>query len=84
MIIQRLEVTKNFGVPQFRGKMKQVMEEFAYGNKDNLNNVLILEEHNIQKEAFLVNIQNILSSGLIPKLYTNDEKARIADKMKIC
>jgi dynein heavy chain len=22
MIIQRLEVTKNFGVPQFRGKMK--------------------------------------------------------------
>jgi hypothetical protein len=32
------------------------MEEAGYGKKDNLNTVFILEEQDIQKEAFLEDI----------------------------
>jgi dynein heavy chain len=34
------------------------------------------------QEAFLEDIQNILSSGLVPNLYSNEDMIRIRDEMK--
>jgi dynein heavy chain len=82
MIIQRLEITKNFGLAQFRVKMKAVWEEAAYGKKDNLSTVFIIEESDIIQESFLEDIQNILSTGLVPNLYTPDDAARVRDELK--
>lgn len=42
----------------------------------------MIDESDIVDESFLEDIQNILSSGLVPNLYSNDELAKVHDEMK--
>ena len=63
--------------------MKTVYELCAYNGRDKLKTVFLLEETDIVKEEFLEDIQNILSSGLVPNLYTADDLARVRDEMKM-
>jgi len=44
MNITRLEITKNFGLPQFRVKMKQVWELAAYNGREKLKTTFLIEE----------------------------------------
>ena len=83
MNITRLEITKNFGILQFRTKMKQVYELAAYNGRDKLKTVFLLEETDIVREEFLEDIQNVLASGLVPNLYSNDDLARVRDECKM-
>lgn len=82
MNMTRLELSKGFGLPQFRQKMKQVWELCAYNGREKLKTVFLLDETDIVQESFLEDVQNILSSGLVPNLYTNDDLGRIRDEMK--
>jgi dynein heavy chain len=43
----RLEITKNFGLTQFRQKMKSVWELAAYNGREKLKTVFLLEEQDI-------------------------------------
>lgn len=82
MNLTRLEITKNFGLVQFRQKMKQVWELAAYNGREKLKTVFLLEEQDIVEESFLEDVQNILSSGLVPNLYTPEDLGRVRDEMK--
>jgi dynein heavy chain len=84
MNITRLEITKKFGLTQFRIKMKQVWELCAYNGRknDRYKTVFMIDESDIVEESFLEDIQNILSSGLVPNLYSSDELAKVHDEMK--
>lgn len=62
--------------------MKQVWELAAYNGREKLKTVFLLEEQDIVEEAFLEDVQNILSSGLVPNLYTNEDLGRVRDEMK--
>lgn len=44
MNLTRLEITKNFGLTQFRQKMKQVWELAGYNGREKLKTVFLLEE----------------------------------------
>jgi len=81
MNITRLEITKNFGLTQFRNKMKQVWELCAYNGREKLKTCFLLEETDIVKEVFFEDIQNILSSGLVPNLYSMEDMGRVRDEM---
>jgi len=63
--------------------MKQVYELCAYNGRDKLKTVFLLEETDIVKETFLEDIQNILSSGLVPNLYSQDDLSRVRDECKM-
>jgi len=82
MNMTRLELSKNFGLTQFRQKMKQVWELCAYNGREKLKTVFLLDETDIVQESFLEDVQNILSSGLVPNLYSSDDLGRIRDEMK--
>lgn len=62
--------------------MKQVWELAAYNGREKLKTVFLLEEQDIVQESFLEDVQNMLSSGLVPNLYTNDDLGRVRDEMK--
>lgn len=82
MNLTRLEITKNFGLMQFRQKMKQVWELAGYNGREKLKTVFLLDESDIVEESFLEDVQNILSSGLVPNLYTQEDLGRVRDEMK--
>jgi dynein heavy chain len=58
MNITRLEITKKFGLTQFRIKMKQVMELCAYNGRknDRYKTVFMIDESDIVEESFLEDI----------------------------
>lgn len=64
--------------------MKQVWELCAYNGRknDRYKTVFVIEEQDIVEESFLEDIQNILSSGLIPNLYSPEEMVKVHDEMK--
>lgn len=80
MRVSQLEVTKGFGLKQFREFMKLVYETAAFRGKDKLRTVFIFSDNEIVHESLLEDIQNMLSSGVIPGIYAQDELAKIREE----
>lgn len=80
MNCDQLEIRKDFGLKDFRTKLKELYELSAFKGKWHLKTVFIFSDNDVVKESFLEDIQNTLNSGIVPNLYTNDELSRIREE----
>ena len=82
MKVYQLEVTKGFGLKQFREKLKQMYEWAGYRVKDKLKTTFIFADNDVVSESFLEDIQNMLNGGVVPNIYTNDELNVVREEVK--
>ncbi|EFO63728.1 Dynein heavy chain [Giardia lamblia P15] len=77
-----IDLAKNYVVAQFREDMKKL---FLMAGVDNQAVCFLLSDQQIADEAFLEDVNSILSSGEIPGLFTQDEMSQIRDALSpIC
>ncbi|KAH3745451.1 dynein heavy chain 10, axonemal [Pelomyxa schiedti] len=72
-------LTRNYGDDQFHETLKDLYRQLGLENKPTV--FLFTDEHLI-KESFLEAINNILTCGLVPSLFADDEKEHIAQEMR--
>ena len=73
MNVFQLEVTRGFTLRNFREFVKGMYEVAAYKGKNKLKSVFIFSDNDVVNESFLEDVNNMLSSGLVPNLYIADE-----------
>lgn len=66
----QIEVTKNYGVPEFREDLKVL---FTKAGVDNKPTNFLFNDTQIAEEQFLEIINNMLSTGEVANLYKSDE-----------
>jgi len=74
-----IEITKGFGIDQFREFIKELM--LQTGVKGKQVTFLFTDTH-IVNESFLEDINNLLNSGEIPNIWEADEKKSIIDQCR--
>jgi dynein heavy chain len=77
-----IEITKSYGVPDWREDIKKVMNKAGVVNKPI---VFLMDDTQIVKEAFLEDINGILNTGEVANLFNSDEMAQIQESLsKAC
>lgn len=82
MKVYQLEVTKGFGLKQFRDFLKVMYEYAAFRGKDRLKTVFVFSDNDVVQESFLEDIQNMLNGGVVPNLYNNEELGKIREEIR--
>jgi len=82
MTVFEVQVTKNFGIKEFREFLKGMYEHAGYKGKRKKESVFIFSENEIAKEAFLEDVNNMLSSGLVPNLFVGEELGKIREEIR--
>jgi dynein heavy chain len=59
--------------------LKELYKIAGYNGKPHLKTTFIFSDNDVVYESFLEDIQNMLSSGLVPNLFANDELAKVRD-----
>jgi dynein heavy chain len=57
-------------------------EVAAYKGKNKLKSVFIFSDNDVVHESFLEDVNNMLSSGLVPNIYQADELQKIREEIK--
>ncbi|XP_069937012.1 dynein axonemal heavy chain 3-like, partial [Cherax quadricarinatus] len=76
----QIEVTKSYGVTEWREDIKKVLMKTGGDGK---SIVFLLTDTQIKDESFLEDINTLLNTGELPNLYTNEEKAEILEKIQV-
>lgn len=75
----QIEITKSYGISEWKDDIKQVMLKAGVGN----NNVSFLFcDNQIKDESFVEDINMLLNTGDVPNIFAADEKAEIVEKMQ--
>mmetsp|Transcript_14531 Transcript_14531/g.44899 ORF Transcript_14531/g.44899 Transcript_14531/m.44899 type:complete len:1962 (-) Transcript_14531:344-6229(-) len=74
-----IEITKQYRLVEWHDDMKRLFEEAGTSNKPI---TFLFNDTQIKEQAFLEDINNILSSGEIPNLYSKDELPAIYDGVR--
>ena len=82
MTVFQVQVTKGYGIRDFRDFLKTMYEHAGFRGKRRKESVFIFSENDILLEQFLEDVNNILSSGLVPNLFTNDELGKIREDIR--
>jgi dynein heavy chain len=82
MTVYQLEIARGFGVRHFRDFIKDMYEFAGYRGKNKASCVFLFSDNDVVMEAFLEDVNNMLSAGVVPNLYTNDELQGIRDGAK--
>jgi len=82
MHILQLEVTKGFGLKNFREFIKDMYEIASFRGKDKLDCLFIFSDNDVIEESFLEDIQNMLSGGIVPNMYTNDDMNKLREELR--
>jgi dynein heavy chain len=82
MNVFQLEIIKGFGLRLFRDYLKMMYEVAAFRGKNKLKSVFIFSDNDVVQETFLEDVNNMLSSGVVPNLYIPDELAKIRDDIR--
>ncbi|MFN4087454.1 MAG: hypothetical protein ACK4QW_00215, partial [Alphaproteobacteria bacterium] len=64
---------------EFREDIKRVYRQAGLENKPT---VFLFSDTQIKEEAFLEDISNILSSGVVPNLFPKDELVAVLDELR--
>ena len=75
----QLELNKNYKLAEFREDIKKIKSQAGISNKPV---VFMFSDNDVVDELFLEDVNNILSSGEVPNIYTNDELKDIRENMK--
>ena len=82
MTVFQVQVTKGFGLRDFRDFLKNMYEHAGFRGKRRKESVFIFSENDIVQESFLEDVNNMLSSGMVPNLYSSDELAKIREEIR--
>lgn len=84
MNVEQLEIRKDFDLKAFRQKLRDMHELATYRAKgEKFSTVFIFSDNDIIEESFLEDVQNLLSSGNVPNLYTKDDlENRVIGEMR--
>ncbi|CAF1455240.1 unnamed protein product [Rotaria magnacalcarata] len=74
--VHQPEITKNYGVYEFREDCKKVMKMSGAQNKPT---VFLLTDSQIKDERFLEDIDSLLNTGEVPNLFPADERGEIME-----
>lgn len=75
-------MTKGFSLRNFRDFIKDIYEVSTYKSKGSFKSVFIFSDNDVVQESFLEDVNNMLSTGLVPNLYLPDELVKIKDDSK--
>uniref|UniRef100_A0A8C3L813 Dynein axonemal heavy chain 3 n=1 Tax=Chrysolophus pictus TaxID=9089 RepID=A0A8C3L813_CHRPC len=76
----QIEITKSYGISEWKEDIKRVMLKAGVGNK---NVSFLFCDNQIKDEAFIEDINMLLNTGDVPNIFAADEKAEIVEKMQI-
>ena len=82
MTVFQVQVTKGYGIRDFRDFLKTMYEHAGFRGKKKKESVFIFSENDILLEQFLEDVNNILSSGLVPNLFASDELGKIREDIR--
>lgn len=82
MTVFQVQATKGYGIRDFRDFLKGMYEHAGFRGNRKQESVFIFSENDILLEQFLEDVNNILSSGLVPNLFLNDELAKIREDIR--
>ncbi|KAH8057324.1 dynein light chain binding protein [Aureococcus anophagefferens] len=74
----RIEITKSYGMVEWREDLKTVLKEAGSGERPV---VFLFSDTQINREAFVEDINNMLNSGEVPNIFPNDEKVAICEAL---
>eukprot|EP01105_Mastigella_eilhardi_P016134 TRINITY_DN3695_c0_g1_i1.p1 TRINITY_DN3695_c0_g1~~TRINITY_DN3695_c0_g1_i1.p1 ORF type:complete len:4489 (-),score=1285.68 TRINITY_DN3695_c0_g1_i1:87-13553(-) len=74
-----ITITKNYGEEQFRENLKDLFRQLGLENREL---VFLFSDEHVVKEEFLESINNMLTSGMVPALFAEDEKEQIIKAMR--
>ena len=74
----QIEVSKNYKRAEFREDLKKLYNQAGVSNKETS---FIFVDTQVVDEAFLEDINNILSSGEVPNLYKNEELEELKNNL---
>lgn len=80
MNVFALEVTKGFGLRQFRDFLKSMYEVAGFKGRNTLKTTFLFSDNDVVQETFLEDIQNMLNGGVVPGLFTQDELAKLREE----
>ncbi|NXA07095.1 DYH3 protein, partial [Sapayoa aenigma] len=75
----QIEITKSYGIHEWREDVKQVMLKAGVRNT---NVSFLFCDNQIKDEAFVEDINMLLNTGDVPNIFAADEKADIVEKMQ--
>ncbi|XP_032303513.1 dynein heavy chain 3, axonemal isoform X3 [Coturnix japonica] len=75
----QIEITKSYGVNEWKEDVKRVMLRAGVANK---NVSFLFCDSQIKDEAFIEDINMLLNTGDVPNIFAADEKADIVEKMQ--
>jgi dynein heavy chain len=78
--VWQIEISKNYGMKSFREDIKRWSEEAGFKNR---SGVFLFSDNEIINEGFIEDINNILSVGEVPNLFSQkDDYPLIKDKVR--
>ena len=75
----QVEITKNFGIDQFREYLKELMYSTGI---DGERICFVMTDTQIVKETFLEDINNVLNTGEIPNLFLPEDYDKIINGVR--
>jgi dynein heavy chain len=72
-------VSRNYGEQEFRDDIKKLYSTLGIENKET---VFLFTESHLAKESFMEILNNMLTSGVVPALYSDDEKDSIVNLIR--
>ncbi len=79
MKVFQIEITKNYRLMEFHEDLKTLYRKTGV---EGLQTVFLFSDTQLKQEAFLEDINNILSSGQVPNLFVKDEKNEVLEAMR--
>ena len=79
MKVFSIEITKNYKQLEWREDLKSLYRQTGVAGKPT---VFILDDTQIVRETFLEDVNNALTSGEIPSLFTKDEVSAVCEDMR--
>jgi len=73
MSVYQVEISRGFGIRNFRDFIKDMYEHAGYRGKNKASCVFLFSDNDVVIESFLEDVNNMLSAGVVPNLYSNDE-----------
>lgn len=74
-----MEISRQYGMTEWREDMKNLLKKVVSSDQ---HICFLFTDTQIKEESFLEDINNLLNSGEIPNLFTNEEKSEIIERMR--